>query len=105
MKYIDKNYMNDISVIDIINIVPFSRRVLEKLFKKETAITIYHYIQLVRINNFCELLISTNLPLIDAALEVGFYDYKNVSRIFIKEKKLTPYQYRKTFANIENIAQ
>jgi len=105
MNFIENKYMEDISVDDIIRSVPFSRRVLEKLFKKETGITIYHYIQLVRIDNFSKLLITTELPLMDAAMKVGFYDYKNVSRIFIKEKKLTPFQYRKTFTNIENITQ
>jgi LacI family transcriptional regulator len=97
MKFIEQRYMDDINVDSIINIVPFSRRVLEKLFKKEIGMTIYQYILIVRIDFFSNLLVTTNIPLVDAAFQVGFFDYKNVSRIFIKEKKMTPYQYRKAY--------
>ena len=97
LKYIDDNYMNTLSVKDIIRIVPFSRRVLEKKFKEETGITIYQYIQKIRVNRFADLLVATNLSLIDAAAQAGFEDYKNVSRIFFKIKNLTPLQYRKKY--------
>lgn len=97
LRHIDENYMNPLSVEDIIRIVPFSRRVLEKKFKEETGITIYQYIQKVRVDRFADLLVSTDLSLIDAATQAGFEDYKNVSRIFIKIKDLTPFQYRKKY--------
>lgn len=99
LKYIEKNYMNPLSVSNIISISPFSRRVLEKLFKKETGIPIYQYIQQFRVEKFAELLITTNLPLIDAAYQCGFDDYKNISRIFAKAKGFTPLQYKKKFGN------
>jgi len=97
LKYIDEKYMECLSVEDIIRLVPFSRRVLEKKFKEEIGITIYQYIQKVRVDRFADLLISTDLPLVDAAMKAGFEDYKNVSRIFSKIKELTPFQYRKKF--------
>ncbi|WP_250690630.1 helix-turn-helix domain-containing protein [Parabacteroides sp. ASF519] len=77
--------------------VPFSRRVLEKKFKKETGTSIYQYLQELRIEKFADLLITTDLPLVEAAAKSGFTDYKNISRIFIKTKEMTPFQYRKHF--------
>ena len=97
LKYIEQNYTHSISVEDIVKISHFSRRVLEKTFKKETGISIYQYIQQHRIEKFAELLVSTDIPLIDAAYQTGFDDYKNVSRIFRKSKNLTPLQYRKKY--------
>ena len=99
LKFIEMGYMEDISVKTILDIVPLSRRVLEKLFKKETGTTIYQYIQSVRVENFSRLLITTNIPLIDAARNVGFSEYKNVSRIFHKEKEMSPNQYRKMYTS------
>ncbi|MDG3581177.1 AraC family transcriptional regulator [Galbibacter pacificus] len=95
IQYIEKNYAESISVKTIIDMVPMSRRVLEKTFKKETGTTIYQYIQLVRVEKFSRLLITTELSLIEAARMVGFSDYKNIFRIFQKFKNMSPGQYRK----------
>lgn len=97
LHYIDNNYRNPLSIDDLIRLVPFSRRILEKKFKKETDTSIYQYIQELRIDKFAELLVTTDLPLVEAAARTGFTDYKNISRIFVKAKKMTPLQYRKQF--------
>lgn len=98
LDYIDENYRNPLSVDDLIRIIPYSRRVLEKKFKGETGISVYQYIQQQRIDRFASLLITTDLPLVEAAANAGFTDYKNISRIFVKMKGMTPLQYRKRFA-------
>ena len=97
LAYIDENYCNPLSVDDLIRITPYSRRVLEKKFKSETGMSVYQYIQQQRIEKFAALLITTDLPLTEAAAGAGFPDYKNVSRIFVKMKEMTPLQYRKRF--------
>lgn len=97
LAYIEDNYCNSLSVDDLIRIIPYSRRVLEKKFKSETGMSVYQYIQQQRIEKFAALLITTDLPLTEAAAEAGFPDYKNVSRIFVKMKEMTPLQYRKRF--------
>ena len=97
LAYMDENYCNPLSVDDLIRIIPYSRRVLEKKFKSETGMSVYQYIQQQRIEKFAALLITTDLPLTEAAAGAGFPDYKNVSRIFVKMKEMTPLQYRKRF--------
>jgi LacI family transcriptional regulator len=95
LKYIENNYMNPLSVGNLVSVVPYSRRVLEKRFKEETGITVYQYLLRVRIDKFSELLITSDLSLVEAAYSAGFSDYKNVSRVFAKEKSMTPFQFRK----------
>ena len=97
LQYIDNNYQNPLSVDELTQIVPFSRRVLEKKFKRETGTSVYQYLLDLRIEKFADLLITTDLPLIEAATRSGFTDYKNISRIFTKAKEMTPLQYRKRF--------
>ena len=97
LQYIDKNYQNPLSVDELTQIIPFSRRVLEKKFKRETGTSVYQYLLDLRIEKFADLLITTDLPLIEAATRSGFTDYKNISRIFTKAKEMTPLQYRKRF--------
>ncbi|MDR2138841.1 MAG: DNA-binding transcriptional regulator [Tannerella sp.] len=94
LKYIDQNYMLPLPVDRIVAASPFSRRVLEKKFRKETGISVYQYVQQLRVDRFAELL-ATPLPLVEAAFQAGFDDYKNVSRIFSRIKGFAPIQYRK----------
>ena len=97
LQYIDNNYQNPLSVDELTQIIPFSRRVLEKKFKRETGTSVYQYLLDLRIEKFADLLITTDLPLIEAATRSVFTDYKNISRIFTKAKEMTPLQYRKRF--------
>jgi LacI family transcriptional regulator len=102
LNYINENYVYPLSVDELVRIVPYSRRVLERRFKDETGITIYQYIQQVRIDKFAELLIASNLSLVDAATNAGFDDYKNVSRVFSKVKGMSPFQFRKKYKRAEH---
>ncbi len=95
MDYIYQNYNNKISVPDLVDMVPLSRRVLEKKFKNLVGTSIYQYILNFRISRFTKLLLTTDLYLPDIAIQVGFDDYKNVSRIFRKYKSMSPAEYRK----------
>lgn len=97
LRYIEKNYANPISVKDLVGEVPLSRRVLEKKFKAETGDTLYQYIQNCRINTFKRLLLTSDDSLFDIALQSGFDNYKNVSRVFKKYNTLSPSEYRKCY--------
>ena len=95
VKFIDENYMNDISMDDIFQLVPLSLRSVELRFRKATGMTIYHYLISVRIEHLCYLLSTTDRPYLELAYEVGYRDYNNVARTFRKYKGCTPLEYRK----------
>jgi LacI family transcriptional regulator len=97
IEYIKNNYASDISIDDITKTVPFSRRILEKKFKKNMGITVYQYLLQYRVELFSELLVKSDKPLEELAFSCGFDDYKNVSRVFRKYKKTTPLQYRNRY--------
>jgi len=101
LTYIEHNYANPISVSDLVKQVPLSRRVLEKRFKEETGDTLYQYIQNHRIEHFKRLLLNSDAPLLDIALQAGFDNYKNVSRVFKKYTSLSPAEYRRCYKTAE----
>lgn len=63
------------------------------------GVSIYQFILNCRIDYFGHLLLTTDRILFDLALESGFNDCKNISRIFKKIKYLTPYEYRKKYCD------
>jgi LacI family transcriptional regulator len=97
LTYIDNNYMDQISVAQLVSIVPLSRRVLEKKFKQVMKTSLYQCIQDRRINQFAKILLTTNCSIHEAAFQSGFDSYKNMSRIFRKYKSISPAEYRKLY--------
>lgn len=95
--FLNENNINSIGVSRIIELVPLSRRVLERRFKEETSLSIYQYIQHLRVEKLAHLLQTSKKNLIIASEEAGFSDYKNVARIFQKIKGITPSEYRKKY--------
>jgi len=59
--------------------------------------TLLHEIQRVKIDEYAKRLIESNKSILQIAIELGFDDNKNVSRIFQKMKGTSPLQYRRKF--------
>lgn len=95
--YIHKHISEKLSVDMLVDLVPLSRRSLETLFKEITGDSIYAYILNLRIDKFAAELIDTTKPIINIALDVGYIDYKNLSRQFKQIKGCTPTEYRQEF--------
>ena len=95
LRYIHANLDSKISVSDILNCVPISRRLLETRFKNMTGMTIYNYISLKRINRFAQLLLSTNDSISEIAARLDECDTKSISRRFKELKGCTPSEYRR----------
>lgn len=94
LKHIHQNSNKRLSVSDIVELVPMSRRLLEVKFKEATGSPIYTYILNLRIEKFTHQLITTDLPIAEVAMEQGFSDYKNIARQFRKIMGCTPQEYR-----------
>ena len=96
--YIAANYTQEIDIGKLASSVPFSRRAIEMKFKKEMyPYTITSYIMKLRLEHFCHLLETTDLPISTAADRSGFIDSSNFSTIFRKYRGMTPSEYRKQF--------
>lgn len=93
--YIEENFNRELPIESLLKLVPLSRRSLEVRFKSEVGTSIHQFILKCRVEHFATLLITTDRSLFDIAIDCGFNDSKNVSRIFKKIKGLSPIEYRK----------
>ncbi|ESA38640.1 family transcriptional regulator [Leptolyngbya sp. Heron Island J] len=66
-----------------------------RIFKAQTGVTPYQYVQSVRITMACDMLKTTNSLLSDVAYQLGFADQSHFTRVFRKHMGITPAQYRK----------
>lgn len=95
LKYISQNYATRINVSDVVAQVPVSRRVLEVRFRAETGRSILQFINEVRMNQFAQLLVSSDESIVNLASVVGFEEPSNIARVFRRRFGKTPSQYRK----------
>ena len=94
VKYIESHYNSDLTIESLLAQIPLSRRNCEVKFKNALNTSIYQYILNCRCNHLADLLLTTDRPLADLAMEVGFTDYNNIARIFKKFKGCSPIEYR-----------
>ena len=101
--FISRNYTQDIDISKLTSFIPLSRRAIELKFKKEMyPYTISSYIMKLRLEHFCHLLQSSELPVGTAAYKSGFIDNSNFSTLFKKYKGVTPTEYRRTYRSVNN---
>lgn len=97
VEFIESNFRREITVATLLEIVPLSRRVLEKRFRLNTGSSICRYVQTLRIEQICMLLINSDKPIEIIATECGFRSNQNLSKVFQKFKGMTPSEYRKNY--------
>lgn len=94
--YMKNNYNQDISLSDLAMRTFFSKNYFSKLFKEVTGLNVSDYIQKIRIDEACGLLMNTDMKVVDIALQVGFNDIKFFYEVFKRITGKTPGEYRNT---------
>ena len=88
-----------ISVAAIAHKLKVVRRTLERRFLKETGHTVHTEIVTCRLDRAKRLLSETNVSIKSAAFAAGFHSAANMSKVFRRELKLTPGEYREKFSS------
>ena len=97
VKFIRRNIKKNLCVLDVVDHVALSRRVLEKRFRKLLDRSIHVEIKRNRIKLMEQMLYDTTMSIIEIAHELNFDDVTHFSRYFRKEKGISPNEYRKKF--------
>lgn len=95
LSYIRQNVKNAIQVVDVVESTSLSRRALERRFKTILGRTILDEIRRVRSDKIAQLLIETNMSVMQIALYMNFNGIENVSRYFQQKYNMTPLAFRK----------
>lgn len=97
-KYLRENYMYELSLDSVADILSISPAYLSTQFKKYQHIGFLDYLTEVRIQAACELLTDPLRPTAEVAGMVGYEDASYFARAFKKKTGLTPTQYRREAA-------
>lgn len=97
-KYIEENYMEEISLGQLAELVDMNASYLSSVFKKETGMTYSEYLILCRVKQASRLLVETNLSIGEIAHQSGYQDARYFSKQFSKQVGLKPSEYRKLYS-------
>ncbi len=95
--YIDRNYMENITLEKAASAVGFSKFHFSRLFKQMTAASFYDYLTLRRIKAAESLLLNPSLSIIEVALQSGFSSVSTFNRVFKSIKKCTPTDFKEFY--------
>lgn len=97
IKYIDRNFTEDISLDKLAAVAGYSKYHFSRIFKKYQNISIVQYISRKRIKLAERLLIDPDLSITEVAMQSGFSSLTTFNRIFKSEKNCTPTEFKKMY--------
>ncbi|EGD49078.1 two component transcriptional regulator, AraC family [Ruminiclostridium papyrosolvens DSM 2782] len=103
MKYIESNYMNDISLITLSEEIHLNSIYISRILKRSTGYTFLEIITAVRMVKAAELLRNSGFTIAQVSESVGINDQRYFSQVFKKIFNLTPREFRNL--NNEDIKQ
>lgn len=95
-QYLIDHYANPISREEIAQAMQVSEDYISRVFRKETGMTPWQFLNRYRIIQAQKLLLSTNDSVTEIGARVGFNDPAYFTRVFHRETGKSPQQYRKS---------
>ena len=93
--YIDNNLYADLSVAEVCRHLGFSQTYIGQKFKTDTGKTIKQHISSLLTERISNLLLFTQMSVIDISKELRFDNESYCSKFFKKHKGMSPREYRK----------
>ncbi len=95
LNYIREHYCEKITIGQVAEYVCLSKFCFMRHFEKYLKTSVYQYINELRLERSKWLLETTDLKVLDIAIEVGYSDLQGLNKLFLKHTGVTPSQFRK----------
>ena len=102
--YLHQNFDREIDFTQLARELHMSQACLCRFFRRATGRTMTTYINQLRIGAAVQLLVNSDLSVLDIAFNVGFGNYSNFNRQFKNMKGSTPRSLRQELAQTRNSA-
>ncbi len=96
-QYTASSFKEDITLSKIAAVACMSVPAFCNYFKKSTKKTYIDFLNEIRIDYACKQLMETDKTVLEICFECGFNTLPNFHKVFLKNMKVTPLQFRKKF--------
>ncbi len=98
VNYISENYRQEISMEAVADRLGMSLTKFSRFFRNSTGNSFTDFVNRVRINKACELLMNTDHYVTNVCYDVGYNNVANFNRRFLQLKGVTPKEFRRIAA-------
>lgn len=95
LKYLEENYMSNITLQSLSEFIHFTPNYVSKYIKKETNYNFVKILTIIRMVKAAELISNSNLKIYEICERVGITDQRYFSQLFLKTFGYSPLEYRK----------
>lgn len=93
-EFLMKNYREEVNLGEIAGIVHMAPASACRFFKSSTGLTIFEYLNKIKIDYACKLLLNTDLNIVDISYDCGFNNLSHFNKQFRKFMGQTPSRFR-----------
>lgn len=96
IKYIYDNYTKELTINDVTEEFDITDTKLNKILISYSGKRFIEFLNALKIDKACEMLLTTDKSVIDISFELGFNTVKTFNNNFLKLKNMSPTDFRKT---------
>jgi AraC-like DNA-binding protein/uncharacterized cupin superfamily protein len=93
-EYLMENYRGDIDLQKLASLVSLAPGSLCRFFKMQVGKTIFEYLNIIKVEFACKLLMNKELSVADVAFDSGFNNLSHFNKQFREITGITPLKYR-----------
>jgi len=93
--FLTEHFSEEISLETVSSLVAMNPSAFSRYFKEKTETTLMQYIQELRIEQACQLILREDLDIAQIAMDCGFNSISYFNKVFKRIKNRTPSRYRK----------
>ena len=94
-EFLMNNYREEVNLDEIADLVHLAPASACRFFKSATGQTIFNYLNKIKVDYACNLLMNTELNIVDISYDCGFNNLSHFNKQFRQITGKTPSQYRK----------
>lgn len=98
--FMNKNFASEVTLTDLAELINMHEVSLSRFIKKRTGKKFIDCLNEIRIGQACRMLIDTTQSISEIAYACGFNNASYFNRVFKKQKKSTPNDFRENYSDI-----
>ena len=99
-EYLMNNYREEVNLQELAELVNMAEGSLCRFFKENVGMTIFEYLNRIKIELSCNLLMDNDLSIIEVCMDSGFNNLSHFNKQFRRITGMPPSQYRKQFKGL-----
>jgi AraC-like DNA-binding protein len=99
-EYLMKNYREEVNLKELAQLVNLAEGSLCRFFRENMGLTLFEYLNRIKTDFACKLLMDPDLSILEVCLDSGFNNLSHFNKQFRKTTGNTPTEYRKKFKSL-----